>query len=115
MTFTERIIAIAREAELYIQSKLDDNPEYIIGTYHEEYDDDDDEENYDDEGSIFEDYTDDGHYTTYRLIRAYKDNEVYFIEGRSDDGDEFQFWLETLSSDTLCGVADKISTLKLKE
>ena len=94
----------------YIKGKLDEKSEYIIGKKYEELEEDEDGEKIGEEDGIFEYYHDDGHYTVYRLVRAYKDNEGYFIEGFSEyEDNDFQFYLESgISLETLCEIADAI-------
>lgn len=109
MLFTDRASRLKEDLITYIKSKLDEK-EYIIGT-HVEFGEDEPE----DDPDVLYHYMDDGNYTEYRLVRAYKDKEGYFIEGKTDwEGDTFQFELFYIGLWELCEVADKIHLDPLK-
>lgn len=103
MLFTDKASRLKEDTIAYIKSKLDEK-EYIIGT-HVEFGEDEPE----DDPDVFYYYMDDGLYTNYRLIRAYKDGDNYYIEGKEDwDDNTFHFELFYINLWELCEVADKI-------
>lgn len=62
------------------------------------------------EDDLWEMYTDDGHYTLYRLYRVYKDDEGIFATGVEDwDNDTMEFNILNMDVELLCGLVDKIS------
>lgn len=111
ITFGYRIGRLKEDVIKYIKQALDEKSEYVLGPSYDQLSEDEDGDKIGESDGIFNDYFDDGHYTTYRLIRAYKDEEGYFLEGNEDgEGNDFQFYLleSYIPLEVLCEVADAI-------
>lgn len=107
MMYGQRAANLRKDVLHYIKSELS-RKEFEIGSNEDTPEDEEDE-------SIYHFYCDD--FTTeYRLIKAYKEDDLYYVKGtaHNDNGDEYEFELEYLPLDILCEIADKIFTEPLK-
>lgn len=108
MMYGQRAASLRRDVLNYIKGELS-RKEFII----QDRLMDEDEQDYPE--GLFHEYLDDGHYTNYRLHRAYKEDDKYYVEGFVDlEDDKFDFELEYLPLDLLCDIADIIFAEPLK-